>query len=214
MADRQGLLIQRLAEQAIEVLDTRKINPYISLAKAVLWMVGVSLVFILAGCFFLVVKGDAEQIGNVVGAAQGLLVLALAVMGWHGFEGSQALYLLRHLGQKDVLNSAPDPAEPEAPAPVHQDSVEGDSRVLNPVLSSVDVGSRFLSRNGLIFKLYKMGDASTAYPDHCFWAESEDGYRGWSFRADGQYLEDEQNEHDLVERITEAPNPDLAEETK
>lgn len=103
------MALGNLAQEVVDALDKRKINPYVSLAKGVLWLVGVVLVCVVVGCAVATaIKCDASQIGNIVGASQALCVIALSVMGWHSYKGSQVLYALRHWDQKsDILNNAP-----------------------------------------------------------------------------------------------------------
>ena len=98
--------LQRRAQQIIDELDKRNINPFVSMAKIALVLA--SLVFVSVIVFGFV-SLDKELVGNMVGAAQGLTVIALSVMAWHGYKGSQALYLIRHLHTREsnALDSAP-----------------------------------------------------------------------------------------------------------
>lgn len=99
----------RAAQKLVDELEQRDINPYISLAKLALWVS--SLVYVTVIVFAVVqaiAHRDASQVGNAVGAAQAMTVIALSIMGWHGYRGSQAFYLLRHLGKNKILEHAPD----------------------------------------------------------------------------------------------------------
>jgi len=69
---------------------------YVTLAKAVLWIVSVALVGVVLGCTALVVFAkDAGQISNVVGASQALVVISLSVLGFHNYKGSHLFHVLR-----------------------------------------------------------------------------------------------------------------------
>lgn len=98
--------IQKRAQLLIDELDKRNINPFVSLAKAGLVLASVVFLLVIAFGF---AKLDPAFMPNMVGAAQGLTVIALSIMAWHGYKGSQALYLIRHLHTKDstALDNAP-----------------------------------------------------------------------------------------------------------
>lgn len=96
------------AQTLIGELDKRNINPFVSLAKLGLCVAAFLCCFVLMLCSMLVVLNSRlDQIPNIVGAAQALVVICLSVMAWHGYKGSQALYLIRHWG------SGPQPPEQE-----------------------------------------------------------------------------------------------------
>lgn len=88
--------LQQRAQDIIGELDKRNINPFVSLAKAGLILSSVVFVSVIVAGIL-----NPSLIGNVVGAAQGLTVIALSVMAWHGYKGSQALYLIRHLNSSE-----------------------------------------------------------------------------------------------------------------
>jgi hypothetical protein len=101
------------AQQLIAELDKRNINPFVSLAKAGLFFVSGVCLFIISLCsMFLFFDSRLDMIPNIVGAAQALTVICLSVMAWHGYKGSQALYLLRHWKDSKVLDSAPEQPKP------------------------------------------------------------------------------------------------------
>ena len=95
----------KTANKLVEALEKREISPYITLAKAALWVVAIVLTVVLVialarfatanyqGCgwFF-----DSQAAGVVVHSAQGLMALALSVLGLHQYRGSRILHVLRH----------------------------------------------------------------------------------------------------------------------
>ena len=96
----------KAANTIVDALEKRQISPYITLAKAALWVVAIVLVVVLMvslhrfahanydgrGWYF-----DSQAAGVVVHSAQGLMALALAVLGLHQYRGSRILHVLRHL---------------------------------------------------------------------------------------------------------------------
>lgn len=73
------------------------VSIYVTLAKAVLWVVSIALVGVVFGCSYLVVfTQDAAQISNVVGACQALVVVSLSILGFRNYTGSKLFYTLRH----------------------------------------------------------------------------------------------------------------------
>jgi hypothetical protein len=100
------------ARAAADYLERRNISLYVSVAKLGLWLTSLVLLLVVVTCSFIVVlEGDATQISNVVGAAQALTVIALSVLGFHGYQGSRALHILRHISVKpNILDEAlPEP---------------------------------------------------------------------------------------------------------
>lgn len=90
-------MISKAAHTIVDAMERRKINMYITLAKLGLWLTSAVLLLVITGCSILVVfTGDVEQISNVVGATQALVVVALSVLGFHNYQGSQMFHVLRH----------------------------------------------------------------------------------------------------------------------
>lgn len=108
MAFKPVTKVSDVANSFVDELDQRNISLYISLSKLCLWITSTVLLLVVSTCSFIVVlEGDTDQISNIVGAAQALTVIALSVLGFHNYNGSRALHLLRHISDKpNVLDRA------------------------------------------------------------------------------------------------------------
>ena len=91
------------ANKIVAELDKCNVNVYITLAKAALWIVaGVLLMLVVAGVALLSRYGfDVGTASVVVQACQVAVVVAITVLGWHGYKGSRVLHILRNWGGKD-----------------------------------------------------------------------------------------------------------------
>ena len=89
------------ANNLVAELDKCNVNVYITLAKAALWIVAaVLLMLVIAGVTVLARDGFTvyaiEIAGVVVQACQVAAVVAITVLGWHGYKGSRVLHILRN----------------------------------------------------------------------------------------------------------------------
>lgn len=90
------------ADKLVTELDKRDISPYVSLAKAGLWVATAVLVVAASVALSRGLKGDTGSLGTVVSAMQVLAVIALSVLGWHGYKGNRVFHLLRHMRGDDL----------------------------------------------------------------------------------------------------------------
>lgn len=78
------------ANKLVEALDKRDISGYVTLAKAALWLAGIaSLAALVSACI-------QRDLGVVCQAAQVLVMLAVSVLGFHHYQGSRILHIIRH----------------------------------------------------------------------------------------------------------------------
>jgi hypothetical protein len=78
------------AQRLVAELDKRNTNAYVSLAKVGLWLAGICIVsMIVVG----LVSADRSL---VVQSAQALIFLCATVLGFHQYQGSRILHVLRN----------------------------------------------------------------------------------------------------------------------
>lgn len=83
-----------VANRFVSELDKRNVSVYVSLAKAALWLVAVLMVVIIVNE---ISYGRLARVDHVIGASQVLTLVAVTVLGWHGYKGSRVLHILRHI---------------------------------------------------------------------------------------------------------------------
>jgi len=81
-------------KQMIEDHDHAKVVPMVS--KAVLWISGFVLVGIVIYGTIETIRGTTVHLDSVVRACQALSVIAIAVLGWHGYTGHRLFHELRN----------------------------------------------------------------------------------------------------------------------
>lgn len=87
------------ANKFVAEFDKRDTNIYVSLAKMGLWLVSCVLVAVIIACVYRCVYYwgyNTAILTVIVEASQVLVVIAVTVMGWHGYRGSRIFHLLRH----------------------------------------------------------------------------------------------------------------------
>jgi len=101
----------RAANKVVAAMDKRNINGYVTLAKAALWITAWVFLFVLIaslrrfwtaeyegrGWYY-----DSQAAGVVVSSAQGLMALAIAVLGFHSYKGHRLLHVIRHWRDGDT----------------------------------------------------------------------------------------------------------------
>lgn len=99
----------KAANRLVKALDERGVNVYVTMAKAALWVVAILLTIVMCvagwrfcgagyeghGWYF-----DSQAAGVVVSSAQGLMALAIAVLGLQQYNGHRVLHILRHWHDK------------------------------------------------------------------------------------------------------------------
>lgn len=92
------------AKWIVAELDRRNVSVYVTLAKAALWSVGFLLTFIMLrslysayGVWTATGMYPDAQLNVVVQSSQVLVLLAVSVLGFHKYEGSRVLHILRNL---------------------------------------------------------------------------------------------------------------------
>ena len=88
--------VSTAAMKFVTVLEGEHGRVYVGLAKFGLWMCSVTLVLVIVGGLIAAVAGNTDTIGNVVQACQVLAMVALAVLGYHGYSGTRIFHALRH----------------------------------------------------------------------------------------------------------------------
>lgn len=81
-------------KQMIEDHEHAKVVPM--LAKSVLWTAGVVLIGIVLYGVTATIQGNTAHIGHIVQACQVLSLIAITVLGWHGYTGHRLFHELRH----------------------------------------------------------------------------------------------------------------------
>lgn len=78
------------AQKFVAEMDKRNTNAYVSLAKLGLWLAGVCI------CAMIVEAIISADRPLVVQGAQALIFLCATVLGFHKYEGSRILHVLRN----------------------------------------------------------------------------------------------------------------------
>jgi len=88
--------VSTAATKFVSVLEGEHGRVYVCLAKLGLWMTSLTLVFVIVGGVIAAAAGNTDTIGNVVQACQVLAMVAIAVLGYHGYSGTRIFHALRH----------------------------------------------------------------------------------------------------------------------
>lgn len=101
--------VSTAAQKFVHVLEGEHGRVYVGLAKTGLWMCSLTLTFVIVGGLIAAARGNTETIGNVVQACQVLAMVAIAVLGYHGYSGTRIFHALRHWteGRPDKEDSQP-----------------------------------------------------------------------------------------------------------
>ncbi len=69
---------------------------YTGLAKTGLWASAISLSAVVVRSVNGALAGDTAAIGNVIQACQVMSMIAITVLGYHGYKGTRIFHNLRH----------------------------------------------------------------------------------------------------------------------
>ncbi len=69
---------------------------YTGLAKAGLWTAATTLSAVIVRSINGAIAGDTAAIGNVIQACQVMSMIAITVLGYHGYKGTRIFHNLRH----------------------------------------------------------------------------------------------------------------------
>lgn len=84
------------ATNFVSMIEGEHGRVYVALAKLGLWVCSLTLAFVIIGGVIAAARGSDGAIGNVVQACQVLSMIAIAVLGYHGYSGTRILHFLRH----------------------------------------------------------------------------------------------------------------------
>ncbi len=83
-------------DEIVEKVDGKDGRVYIALAKTGLWTCSATLSAVIVMGVKKTLAGDPAMIGNVVQACQVLSMIAITVLGYHGYKGTRIFHALRH----------------------------------------------------------------------------------------------------------------------
>jgi cytochrome b subunit of formate dehydrogenase len=102
-------VISKVSTKLVHTIEGENGRVYVTLAKLGLWMCSVCLTLIIIGGIRMMISGDTDTIGNVVQACQVLAMIAISVLGYHGYSGTRIFHALRHM-----IDGTPEPDSKES----------------------------------------------------------------------------------------------------
>lgn len=88
--------ISKTASQLVHVIEGENGRFYVGLAKFGLWVCALTLAFVIFGGLRRAFAGDTAVVGNMIQACQVLAMIAISVLGYHGYSGNRIFHALRH----------------------------------------------------------------------------------------------------------------------